>query len=215
LRALLLARVSTKHVEQDTSPDRQLARLDRLADAHGWTVVDRVVERTSGADVLGRPAIARALDKVIQNEADIIVVDHLFRLGRNVRELLEVLDTLKAVGGHFYDATNNLDTSGPLGRMIFTVYASVGEFEIADRKEKILEGLERAKARGVRLGKPPSVPPAVMKRALELRREEKADGSIPSWNEVRLLLQAEKLGKFSRGALSRGVKRLEQELAAL
>lgn len=214
LRAILLARVSTTHVEQDTSPDRQLARLDALATARGWTVVDRIVERTSGAQILDRPPVARALDRIVSFEADVLVVDHLFRLGRNVRELLEVVELLKSCGGHFCDASHNIDTTGPLGRLVFTLLAAVGEFEIQDRREKVNEGLARARARGVKLGKPSTVPDAVMRRAYELRHQEKADGELPSWNEVRLLLQAERLGKHSRGAISRGVKRLEDAAAA-
>ena len=207
LRAILLARVSTQHADQDTSPDRQLARLEQLAVAHGWTVVDRVVERTSGAQILDRPPVARALQRIVGFDADVLVVDHLFRLGRNVRELLEVIDILKESGGGFYDATHKLDTTGPFGRLIFTVLAAVGEFEIGDRRLKILEGLERARARGKKLGKPSKLSDAARARAVELRLEEKADGFQYSWNEIRLLLQAEGHGKHSRSTVANAVHR--------
>lgn len=208
LRAILLARVSTNHTDQDTSPDRQLARLEKIAEARGWEVVDRIVERTSGSQILDRPPVARALDRIVDGRADVLVVDHLFRLGRNVKELLEVVEILKNSGGHFYDATHNVDTTGPMGRLIFTMLAAVGEFEIADRKEKIMEGLARARERGVKLGKPSALSDAAKARALSLRLEEKADGSHYSWNEIRLLLQAENLAKVSRGAVSNAVLRM-------
>jgi len=210
-RAILLARVSTEHTSQDTSPDRQLANLERLAELHGWEVVDRIVERTSGAQILDRPPVARALDRIVNYEADVLVVDHLFRLGRNVRELLEVIDTLHAAGGHFFDATHKLDTSGPFGRLIFTLLAAVGEFEIEDRRGKIREGLARAVARGKKLGKPSSMTDAAKGRALALRLEPKTDGDPPSWNEIRLLLQAEGHGKHGRGTISRAVLRMLEE----
>lgn len=208
LRAILLARVSTNHTDQDTSPDRQLARLEKLSEARGWEVVERIVERTSGSQILDRPPVARALDRIVDGRADVLVVDHLFRLGRNVKELLEVVEILKNSGGHFYDATHNVDTTGPMGRLIFTMLAAVGEFEVQDRKEKIYEGLARARERGVKLGKPSSIPDNVKARALALRLEERADGSVPSWNEIRLMLQAETKVKYSRGAISRAVLRM-------
>jgi DNA invertase Pin-like site-specific DNA recombinase len=209
LRAILLARVSTKHEEQDTSPDRQLARLGQLAEAHGWQVVDRIVERESGAQVIDRPPVVRALQRIVDHEADVLVVDHLFRLGRNVRELLEVVDTIDEAGGHFFDATHKIDTTTPFGRVIFTVIAAIGEFEIADRREKILEGLQRARQRGKRLGPPPTVPrwDEAIDRAVALRLEERDGAAPPSWNQIRLQLEAEGFGKLGRGAISRAVGR--------
>lgn len=211
LRAILLARVSTDHEEQDTSPDRQLHRLGQLAEGRGWTVVDRVVEKASGTQVLDRPPVARALDRIVNFEADVLVVDHLFRLGRNVKEMLEVVDILKACGGHFYDATHGMDTTSPFGRMIFTVLGAVGEFQAADTREKILEGLKRARERGKTLGPPRTISAAALERACALRLEEKADGSHYSWNEIRLMLQAENHGKHSRGKISMAVTRLLKE----
>lgn len=207
-RAILLARVSTDHPEQDTSPDRQLARLEQLAASKDWTVVDRIVERESGTSVLGRPAIVRALERILDGRADVLVVDHLFRLGRNVKEMLEVVDTLERDGAHFVDATHGMDTTSPFGRMIFTVLGAVGEFQAADGRAKIMEGLARARARGVRLGKPSKISDAAKARAVALRREENDDGSPRySWAEIRLQLQAEGHGKHSRGAIALAVSR--------
>lgn len=211
LRAILLARVSTTHADQDTSPDRQLARLEALAAGRGWEVVDRIVERTSGAQILDRPPVARALERIIDGRADVLVVDHLFRLGRNVRELLEVVDILRDCGGSFYDASNSLDTTTPLGRVIFTVFGAIGEFEIADRRLKIMEGLERARARGTKLGKPSALSDAAKARALALRLEEREIGFPFSWNEIRQRLEDEKLGKFTRATISMAVTRMMRE----
>lgn len=211
-RAILVARVSTKHEEQDASPERQLARLEALARVRGWIVVDRIVERESGARVVSRPAIAGALKKIIDQEADVLVVDHLYRLGRNTRELLEVVDLLAACGGAFVDASNpSLDTTGPLGRMVFTVFASIGQMQREETVQKIHEGLAHARRRGVKLGRRRTVPIAILEKARALRAIRRGSaGEAPSWGEIALLLQAETGKKYGRGALSRGVGRLEE-----
>ncbi len=214
LRAIILARVSTTHAEQDTSTERQIARLDELARARGWRVVRRVVERESGTRVIDRPAVAAALDDVLANRADLLVVDHLWRLGRNTREVLQVVDTLAAAGGGFVDASNTtLDTTGPLGRMVLTIFAAIGELAAQEGRRKIREGLARARKRGRVLGRARVVPLAILERARVLRAEIRANGNAPSWAEVVLLLQAETGKRYSRGAISAGVWRL-QELGA-
>ncbi len=215
LRAIILARVSTEHADQATSPDRQVARLEALALSRGWRVVDTVIEKTSGTKVIARPAVADALEKILSNMADVLLVDHLTRLGRNARELLEVVDTIRAAGGGFVDASNpSMDTTTPIGRVIFMVFAAFGEFEVSDRRIKIVEGLKRAKARGKTLGKKRVVPLEVLRRARELKRDESADGVEPSWAEVVTMLEAEGRGTYSRGAISAGVWVLDRAAAA-
>jgi len=211
LRAILLARVSTKHVEQAHSPDRQIANLREHCRRRGWEVVEIIIEKASGRQILDRPPVARALQRIFAYEADVLCVDHLSRLGRNAKEALEVLDMLRQVDAHLFDAHYELDTSAPFGRYMFTNWTALLELETADRRIKILEGLERAKRRGVKLGKPRRFTDAAARRALELRREERADGSVPSWGEIALMLQAEGFGKHGRGAISRAVGRMIDE----
>ncbi len=213
LRAILLARVSTKHAEQEHSPDRQLARLEAIAKEHGWVVVDKIAEKASGRQILGRPPVARALQRIVDFEADLLVVDDLSRLGRNVREALEVIDILHhpGVNAELYEATHKLDTTNPLGRHIFATFASLLELETADRRRKILEGLDHARSRGVKLGKPSSITDAAKKRAVEMRCEEKPDGGTYSWNEIKQRLTDEGYGKYTRGTISRAVLRVLDE----
>ena len=210
LRAILLARVSTTKVEQANSPDRQIANLREQCRRRGWDVVELIVEKASGRQILSRPPVVRALERIFAYQADVLCVDHLSRLGRNAKEALEVLDLLHQVGAQLFDAHSEIDTSLPFGRFMFTLSASLHELDTAEYRRLILEGLERARARGTKLGKPQTFPDAAAKRARELRRVEKANGAIPSWAEVALMLQAEGFGKHSRGAISRAVGRLTE-----
>lgn len=152
MKAVLLCRVSTSKKEQETSSDRQLARLEEIARLRGWEIVERFAEEESGT-TMRRPAIVEAIELVRRRRAQIIVVDHLFRFGRNAKEMLETVDALNAMGGALYEAERELDTTGPLGRLVFTILAAVGEFYARNGSQKIREGQARARAKGKRIGR--------------------------------------------------------------
>lgn len=177
MKAVLLCRVSTRKEEQETSTDRQLARLEEIAKRRGWTVVARFSEEESGR-TMNRHAIQEALELVRRRRAQILVVDHLFRFGRNAKEMLDTVDALSAMGGALYEADHELDTTGPLGRLVFTILAAVGEFYVRDGSRKIREGQARARANGKRIGRKRTIDYRLTDRARELR----AGGA--SWSKV-------------------------------
>jgi DNA invertase Pin-like site-specific DNA recombinase len=76
------------------------------------------------------------------------------RLGRSVSHLLQVLETFRALGIEFISLTEAIDTSTPTGMMVFTVLAAVASLERSILVERVKSGLEHAKRRGVRLGRP-------------------------------------------------------------
>lgn len=194
-RAILLARVSTSKESQETSIDRQLARLRATAAARDWKIVLELLVEESGRNVLGRGDIRQALDLIVRRRADVLAVDHLFRLGRNAKEMLETVDIISAAGGAFYEQDHEIDTTGPFGRMGFTMLAAVGEFYSRDGSRKIREGLERARARGKRLGRRPTLD------YLKLPKAQKLRSRGASWGEIALNLGG------TPGAWSLAVKR--------
>jgi DNA invertase Pin-like site-specific DNA recombinase len=208
LRAILIARVSTTKSSQDTSPERQLENGRRLASSRGWQIVDAIVEKASGARVTSRPAVASALDKITRHEADVLVVDNLTRLGRNTRELLEVIDLLDAAGGAFVDVSQPmLDTTTPHGRMLYTFNAALATYYREAHRASVIDGLAHARRRGKIFGRPRTVPLDVLVLAKQYRDERPTEPY--TWAEIALLVQAKTRKKYSRGALSRGVGRLE------
>lgn len=156
VKAVLLCRVSTSKESQETSSERQLARLEEVAKLRGWQVVARFQEQESGR-TMRREAIEKALELVRKKKAKIIVVDHLFRFGRNAKEMLETVDELDAAGGHLYELEKHLDTTQPMGRMLFTILAAVGEYYAREGARKIKEGQARARARGKIIGRPRAI----------------------------------------------------------
>jgi DNA invertase Pin-like site-specific DNA recombinase len=93
------------------------------------------------------------------------------RLGRSLQHLVEILNELQALKIDLYFQMQGMDTSTPSGRMIFSVFGAIGEFERSIIKERVLAGQQRAKANGVKLGRPSKMNDG-MKSAVRLLREK-------------------------------------------
>ena len=136
------ARVST--VEQ--SLDRQ---IDQLTEAGCKRIYQ---EKASGASK-ERPELDRMLDAL--REGDVVVVTELSRLGRTVKGLIELVEKLHKLGVDLKSLKEQwLDTTSPMGKMVFTMMAGFAEMERDLIRERTAEGLKAARARGRKGGRP-------------------------------------------------------------
>lgn len=206
LRAVLLARVSTHKRSQDASNPRQLSDLRDVARRRGWSVVAKFSDRVSGAET--GPGLRAALELIFKGAADLLVVTALDRLGRDVREMLQNVDHIRDSGGHFFVRDDEIDTSSAEGRMQFTLLAALAEFQRRSNRFKIYAGLEHARKKGVRLGRPTKLGRLSLARAVELRRKRPPT----SWRLIMQALKAEKFGTFNPATIAGAVTR---ELAKL
>ena len=85
---------------------------------------------------------------------DAVIVWKFDRFVRSVSHLLKALDTFRALGIDFVSLSENLDTSTPAGRMVFTVLGAVAELERSLIIERVRAGIRNARAKGKRLGRP-------------------------------------------------------------
>lgn len=85
---------------------------------------------------------------------DTLVVWKLDRAGRSIKHLIGLLETLSAKGVDFISLTESIDTTTPVGKLIFHVIAAIAEFERDLNKERTFAGLEAARARGRKGGRP-------------------------------------------------------------
>jgi DNA invertase Pin-like site-specific DNA recombinase len=83
----------------------------------------------------------------------VLVVWRLDRLGRNLRHLLLLLDELTALGVAFVSLAEGIDATAPAGRLQLHVLGAIAEFERARIRERVMAGLERARAQGTKLGR--------------------------------------------------------------
>ena len=103
-----------------------------------------------------RPELAKLLRRL--NPGDVLMVTRLDRLARSTRDLLNILDTIaKAEAGFKSVADAWADTTTPHGRLMLTILGGLAEFERELIRARTGEGRTRAKARGVRFGRPPSL----------------------------------------------------------
>jgi DNA invertase Pin-like site-specific DNA recombinase len=77
------------------------------------------------------------------------------RFARSTRQLISALEEFRELGVDFISYTENIDTSTPAGKALFTMVSAFAEFERDLIRERVKAGLERARAEGTKLGRPP------------------------------------------------------------
>jgi len=151
MKVALYARVSTVNGQQD--PEMQLRELRAYCTRRGWEVSSEYVDRIGGAKDK-RPALDRLMADAHQRRFDAVVVWRFDRFARSVSHLLRALETFRALGVEFVSLSEQVDTSTPMGKMMFTVLAAVAELERSLIVERVKAGLRNARAKGKRLGRP-------------------------------------------------------------
>ncbi|TPN32529.1 recombinase family protein [Mesorhizobium sp. B1-1-6] len=155
------ARVST--TDQNTA-----VQIDQLR-AAGATDDTIFQDRLSGLDN-ERPKLAEALRFV--RKGDTLVVSKVDRLARSAAHLHQIVEDLDKRGVGFRVLNDpSLDTTKPHGKLMFGILASIAEFETALRKERQMEGIAKAKARGDHLGRPKTVTQEIEQRVRDMRAE--------------------------------------------
>ena len=112
----------------------------------------RVFEETASGANKARPQLKGALDFL--RPGDTLVVWKLDRLARSLQQLIEAIELLNTRGCGFRSLTENIDTTTAGGRLIFHVFGALAEFERGIIRERTLAGLEAARSRGRKGGRP-------------------------------------------------------------
>lgn len=129
------ARVSTA----DQNTDRQLDALRNYG-------VDEIFEEKISGTKKSRPQLNILLDKL--RTGDTLVVYELKRLGRNTKQLLALAEDFQANGIEFVSLTEQIDTTTPMGRFVFTTWCALAQLDRDIISENTKSGLAAAKARG-------------------------------------------------------------------
>lgn len=126
-------------------------RLDLQHDALQRAACEKVFEDTASGRLVDRPGLQRALD--VLRSGDTLIVWKLDRLGRSVKQLVDLVSGFDRDGINFVSLTDGIDTSTPAGRFFFHVMASLAQMEHELIAERTQAGLNAAHAQGRRGGR--------------------------------------------------------------
>ena len=174
MRAAIYARVSTTNHGQDVT--LQTRELGQFAQARGWEIAGEYVDSGVSGTKDSRPELNRLIADAHKRRFDVVCVWRFDRFARSVSHLLRALETFKALGIDFVSFSEQMDTSTPAGKMVFTVLGAVAELERSLIVERVRAGLRNARAKGKTLGRP--------RVALDAARIGRLRASGLSWPKI-------------------------------
>ncbi|MBB3938101.1 recombinase family protein [Aureimonas phyllosphaerae] len=157
---------------------------------HGAAKVYKEVVSGAASD---RPQLDEALASL--QPGDTLLVWKLDRLGRSIRALIDVMETIKAKGAHLRTVMDGIDTGTTAGRMLYTVLAALAEYERAVIVDRVTAGIAASR----RAGKPHGRPSIMTAERTDHARRLLAEGN--SWAKVA------RLNGISKTTLHRAFKR--------
>lgn len=130
MKTVAYLRVSTdEQADSGLSMQHQARKTAALADLHDWTLLDTIQDAGATAKNTNRPGLQQILAMVRARKVDAVVVYKLDRLTRNLRDLLDLLKTLRRYGVRLVSVTENLDTESATGRMMISLLGVIAEWE--------------------------------------------------------------------------------------
>lgn len=152
-RAAIYCRVS----QDSQTVENQLLALKEVAERSGWSIVhvftDEGISGAKGRDQ--RPGLDAMMKAVARREVDLVAAWSVDRLGRSLSDLVGLLSDLHSQGCDLFLHQQAIDTSTPSGKMLFQLLGVFAEFERSMIVARVRAGQDRARAKGVRFGRPP------------------------------------------------------------
>jgi DNA invertase Pin-like site-specific DNA recombinase len=138
-------------------------QLDKLAHC------DKLFQETTSGAVSHRPHLAACLEYV--REGDTLVVTRLDRLARSTLHLCQIAAALQRKQVHLQVLDQQIDTSTATGRLLFNMLGAIAQFETELRAERQMDGIRKARERGVHLGRHKRLTPQQTAALQHQRRE--------------------------------------------
>ncbi len=149
LKAAIYVRVSTpdQHVESQLNDLRELAAQRQLE------VVAEYADRGVSGTKARRPGLDALMADARRKKFSVVLVSAFDRVARSTKHFLQVIDELDSLGVVFLSRRENIDTSGPMGRLFLTLISSIAELESDLIGERVRMGMRRAKLEGRQIGR--------------------------------------------------------------
>src|SRR4051794_13576226 len=152
-RPAIYARVST--ADRQTC-DMQIRDLRDYCQSRGWTAVEFIDTGVSGAKS-SREQLDRIMSQARQRKFDVVICWRFDRFARSTKHLLEALEEFRSLGIGFISHQEAIDTTSPMGKLLFTIVAAMAEMERSILIERVRAGMATAKAKGKSVGRPNKV----------------------------------------------------------
>lgn len=143
-------RVSTK----DQREDIQLNDIKHFCTFKHWSELTIFKDIGESGAKKSRPAFDEMMTKVRNKEFDVVLCWSFDRISRSTLQLVALVEEFHELKVDFISLKQNIDTTTPMGRMIFTVFAALAQFERETIRQRTKAGIDLAKAKGVHCGRP-------------------------------------------------------------
>lgn len=148
MRVVVYTRVSTQGQDLSIQKDK----LVEYVKVRGFELI-RIFEDKSTGSNIDREGFKEMMKFLAAGNADALIVFKLDRLGRSIRDLINIIDELKRLKVGFVSFTDNIDTTTANGRLFFYLMAALSEFEKELIKERTDLGKQKAMANGIKFGR--------------------------------------------------------------
>jgi DNA invertase Pin-like site-specific DNA recombinase len=186
MKVALYARVSTPKTDKKVTnegdrarqdPDTQLIKLRAFAEARGYEVLREYVDRIRGEDAI-RDALDAMKAAAFRHEFDAILIVRLDRIMRSLANFAALNQELTAAKVGLICIDQQIDTTTPAGRLQQNILAAFAEYEREAIRERVLDGIARARSEGKKLGRPTVSDEKASERTLRRRKAEAKKGEV-------------------------------------
>jgi len=127
--------------------------LVEWCEKNGYTNYEIFTDHGISGAKESRPALNRMMERVEAGEAEQVIVFSFSRMARSVSHLLKVLQRFKEKSVRFNSITESLDTNSPMGLALFTILGALAQMERELIRNRVIAGLQNARAKGKRIGR--------------------------------------------------------------
>lgn len=150
MKIVLYARVST----EGQDPEVQLQALRAHVKQRDWIIVEEFVDHGYSGAKERRPALDRLMKAAWAGKFQAVLVFRFYRFARSPKHLLTALEQFRSLKINFIYLHEQFDTSTLIGHLLFTIIGAMAQLERDIIRERVMAALDRARSRGVRLGRP-------------------------------------------------------------
>ncbi|GBF26621.1 DNA-invertase hin [bacterium MnTg02] len=197
---MLYMRVSTA----DQKPDLQVDNLRDYAKRADLKIVHEYLDVAVSGRKESRPQLNALMKAARNREFDCVLVWKFDRFARSTKHLLSALEEFNHLSIRFISVQDQIDTSSPMGKAMFTIIGAMAELESSLISERVTAGMKAAKARGKQMGRPP----------IPKRWRAKAEELAATTNLSISKIHEEMGGKVSRSVVGEIVKQVRDRQAA-